>query len=219
MDSQKKIVPLFPLEKVVLFPRALLSIQMPPLQKVLGLGDYITQDAEICFGVARQTEEQTSPDDIPLSSTYRTACIGRVVNKDVKGDHKYRLLIEGVERVRILREIRQKPVVQVEVEVLHDFVDVTRKSDMNRELGELLSLTRQMGDMVSQYNPIIKSIIAAYPHPAIIADLITYTFIKDAYAKLCVLEELDALRRIRLVTVQMRALLTTVTRQHNRDSH
>ena len=219
MEIRTKIVPLFPLEKVVLFPRALLSIQMPPLTKVLGLGEHVTQDAEICFGLVKDLKKKDSQgqEETPRE-TYKIACVGRVVNKEIQGDDSYRILVEGVERVRIIRQVRSKPVEQVEVEVLHDFVDLTRKADVNDELGHLLKLTRQMGKMLPHFNPIIKSIIAAYPHPAIIADLITYTFIKDTYTKLCVLEELDTLRRIRLVTVQMRGIFRKLSRQHNRDT-
>jgi ATP-dependent Lon protease len=218
MESKTKIVPLFPLEKVVLFPRALLSIQMPPVKKVLGLGDYIAPDAEICFGLLKQSKDESESDTV-LDEIYRTGCIGRVVNKEIYGKEHYRLLVEGIERVRIGQAVRHKPILQVETEILHDYVDINRKEEINQELSHLLKLTRQMGKMLPHFNPIIKSIIAAYPHPAIIADLITYTFIKDTYAKICVLEELDTLRRVRLVAVQMRGIFQRLSRQHNRGGH
>ncbi|MCD6384833.1 hypothetical protein J7M23_03555, partial [Candidatus Sumerlaeota bacterium] len=78
MESRFKIVPLIPLEKVVLFPRALLSIQMPSVPQVLALGDYIAQDAELCLALQKKNNK-----GIPhlsrthLKDVYHTACIGR----------------------------------------------------------------------------------------------------------------------------------------------
>lgn len=219
MESRFKIVPLIPLEKVVLFPRALMSIQMPSTPQVLALGDYIAQDAELCLALHKKNNGKATAhlDRSSLKEVYHTACIGRVVNKEIGTNNQYKILIEGVERARILEEIRRKPIVLVKVEIIHDFIDITKKAEINAELQQLLNLTRQLGDMLPHFKSIIKSIIAAYPHPAIIADLITYTFIKDPYAKLSILEELDTLRRIKLVAVQMRNIFHRLSRQRNRD--
>ncbi len=217
MDIKTKIVPLLPIEKVVLFPRALLSIQIPSQRTMMGLGDYLVQDAELCFGVPRKSDNKKSSSITRTRDVYRHACIGRIVNKEVDSKNEYKFLVEGIERVAIIEEVRTKPVVLVKVEVLHDFLDLSRKSEVNEEMRHVVKLSRRLGGMLNHLNPIIKSILAAYPHPAIIADLITYTFIKTPYDKLSILEELDTLRRLKLVRVQLQNIFHRLSRQRNRD--
>ncbi len=217
MEARTKIVPLFPLAKVVLFPRALLSIQISLHPGMIGLGDYLAQDAELCLALQRDVKESLPLDTLDMGTIFHTACVGRVVNKENVSKNDYKVLIEGIERVRILEQIRHKPITQVNVEVLHDYVDLSKKTQLSSELQELLELSTKLGEMLPHFKPIIKSIVTAYPHPAIIADLITYTFIKDNYTKLSILEELDSLRRVKLVLIQVKHIFHRLNRQRNRD--
>lgn len=207
---------MFSLDQVVLFPRALLSIQMPQAKQLLGLGDYISLDAEICLGLLKGNKENLG-EKKREEEVFRIACLGRIINKESGDKNGYKFLVEGTERCRIIERLRHKPVMLAKVETLSDFVDITKKAEVQTELQQLLDLCQQLVYMLPHFRPIIKSIIATAPHPAIIADLITYTFIKDPYAKISILGELDTLRRIRLVAVQMRNIFTQLSRQHHRE--
>lgn len=217
VDTKIKIMPLFPLEQVVLFPRALLSVQMPTANQILGLGEYITLDAEICLGLLKNHKSELQGKVAKENDVYHIACVGRIINKEPQGKNGFKFLLEGTERARIIEHIRQRPVVMVKVEILNDYIDIDQKADLQAEMKELLRLLQNLGEMLPHFRPIIKSITATYPHPAIVADLIAYTFIKDTYAKLSILSELNALRRLKLVAVQLRNISAQLSRQHQQN--
>ena len=218
MQPETKIIPLFPLDNVVLFPHALLSIHIPAYNHVLGLGDYIVQDAELCFGLMKKTQRNDFSSSPVPSEVFHSACVGRVVNKERDKKNEYKVLIEGIERVSIIEEVRNKPIIMVRVEVLHDFIDLANKVETNKEMKHTLCITEELGELLPHFRPIIRSIVAAYPHPAIIADLIAYTFVKDTYSKQSILEELDTHRRLKLINIQIENITRRLSRQRNRDT-
>lgn len=218
MQPETKILPLFPLENVVLFPHALLSIQIPAYTNVLGLGDYVVQDAEICFGLLKKTKRKNLSSPMEPAEVFRRGCVGRVVNKNRDKKNEYKVLIEGIERVSIIEEVQDKPIILARLEVIHDFIDLDNKTETNKEMKHTLCITEELGELLPHFRPIIRSILAAYPHPAIIADLIAYTFVKDSYAKQSILEELDTHRRLKLINIQIENMIRRLSRQRNRDT-
>ncbi|MDI9611771.1 MAG: LON peptidase substrate-binding domain-containing protein [Acidobacteriota bacterium] len=107
------IVPLFPLPNVVLFPKTPVPLYIFEERYRVMIREAIAGNREIVIALLRPGGE-TGPGGMP--EVHDIACLGRIESYEELEDGKYNIVVVGVDRVRILREVRHSPYQQVEVE-------------------------------------------------------------------------------------------------------
>jgi Lon protease-like protein len=81
------------------------------------------------------------------------ACLGKIETYEELEDGKYNIVVVGVHRVRILREVQHHPYRMVEVEQLEDMVDEEHASDIlgrQNHLGGLFARFTELATGVKQ---------------------------------------------------------------------
>ena len=149
----------------------------------------------------------------------RIAGMGRIVSHKREDDGKFRLTVEGIARIRLLGDAWNGAHALVEAEVLSGYSTPSAEAggSIQDAYRELVSSVDRMVRLLPQWKGLFRKIMASHPHPGVVADLLAHNFVAEDYDKQCILEELDVLRRIQLVNVQILKIVEHFARVHFRD--
>jgi Lon protease-like protein len=111
------IVPIFPLPNVVLFPKTLMPLHIFEERYRTMTREVLDGDGQIAMVLLREGWE-TNYDESP--AVHDVACLGKIETFDELEGGKYDIVLAGLHRVRLIREIRHSPYRLAEVEHLAD---------------------------------------------------------------------------------------------------
>ena len=96
------ILPLFPLNKVLLLPRAKLPLNLFE-NRYLHMLDYALANKRM-IGMIQPKEKVLKNSDIKNPGLYEIGCAGRVTAFSETNDNRYELILKGVCRFKIKKE-------------------------------------------------------------------------------------------------------------------
>jgi uncharacterized protein len=155
------IVPIFPLPNVVLFPKIMMPLHIfeeryRTMTRDALAGDRMIVTALLCEGWESEYEKSPAFHDI--------ACLSKIESYEELEDGKYNLVLSGIQRVRVVREIPHSPYRLAEVENLKDAACdelsaevIDRRNRMSGLFARFAELAAAAGksrtaEIVSQYN-------------------------------------------------------------------
>jgi ATP-dependent Lon protease len=117
-SSFSGLVRLFPLPNLVLFPGVIQGLHIfEPRYREL-MKDSLAADGLITISLLKPEWELVANEPPPI---HETVCIGKIVTHAETEDGRYNLLLIGVQRARILREIySERPYRLAQVEIMED---------------------------------------------------------------------------------------------------
>jgi Lon protease-like protein len=92
------LLPIFPLEGAILFPDGHLPLHVFEPRYRTMIGDALEGDRLI--GMIQPRDDKKPP------SLFKVGCIGRIVDVDTLPDGRYNIVLEGVARFSIIREVQ-----------------------------------------------------------------------------------------------------------------
>ncbi len=107
------IVPLFPLPNVVLFPKTPMPLYIFEERYRTMVGEVIAGNGELVIALLQGGPELSYSG---LDAVHDVACLGKIETYEELEDGKYNIVVVGIHRVRIVREIQHSPYRMVEVE-------------------------------------------------------------------------------------------------------
>lgn len=113
------IVRLFPLPNLVLFPGVVQALHIfePRYRKMMN--DLMASDQLVTMCLYREPEDQMKPGVIP--EVHATVCIAKVIAHKELDDGRFNLLVMGVKRAKIIRELPvDQPYRMAEVSIIED---------------------------------------------------------------------------------------------------
>jgi ATP-dependent Lon protease len=197
-------VRLFPLPNLVLFPHVIQPLRVFERRYVDLLQDALSSDRLITMALLRPGWELDYEGRPPIAPV---ACLGRVLTWQAQPKGQYNLLLVGLRRVRIVRELPgERSFREAEVEVLEDSyppATAAARTALHQELtGAFESMLPDVGDTAELCSHAAAKQISL----GTLTDVISYALDLDLSAKQALLEELDVDRRAR-------ALLTHLQRR------
>jgi ATP-dependent Lon protease len=191
-------VRLFPLPNLVMFPHVLQPLHVfEPRYRAL-LEETLADDQLIAMAVLSPGWEADYEGRPPI---FPMACLGRIVSHHQLEDGAYNVLLLGLQRVRLVRELHPaKSFREAEVEVCEDYyppADAAERAALHRKLGNAL---RKALPFVPQAREQLDQLMAADLPLGVLADIISYLLDIDLGEKKSLLLEAD-------VHVRVKALL------------
>jgi Lon protease-like protein len=183
---------LFPLPNLVFFPHVMqpLHIFEPRYRQMTT--DALAGDRLIALVMLQPDWEKDYQAKPAICSV---ACLGRVVADQRLEDGRFNLLLRGLSRIRILREIQDDKLYRrAEVEQLSD-VEVVRKRQKTFRRALLGALAAWFPNHEGIYVQLKKVLQSSLPLGAL-ADILTFAVPLGAEVKQQQLEELDVERRL-----------------------
>jgi ATP-dependent Lon protease len=190
-------VRLFPLPNMVLFPHVLQPLHIfEPRYRAL-LEEALAGDRLIAMAVLDSGWEDDYDGRPPLKPT---ACLGRIVTHQQTDDGKYNLLLAGLKRLEIVRELPPTKLFrEAQVAVLEDrYVPhgVEQRTDLQRRLIEAFEKALPKMPEVHQQ---LKELLGSEVSLGMLTDLVAYTLQLPLDAKCELLACLDVERRCEIL--------------------
>jgi len=202
METLAYTLPIFPLTREVLFPHARLPLYIFEPRYVSLINDCLHADQRLAIALVRTRRANAG-----ASNLHRFLGVGRIIDHTRMPDGKYNILVEGVERARLIEEIPHNPYRAARLMPLGDRYDTILPEDLGDLFHEMTRLAKGVVDFLPKYRRPLRSILHTYQHPSIVADLLAFHFVSHSYDRQSVLAELDVGRRLRLVSIQLRHLI------------
>ncbi len=139
------IVPIFPLPNAVLFPKTLLPLRIFEDRYRTMTREALAGDGQIVMALLREGWEANYEGN---PAVHEIACLGKIEScEEVEGD-KYDIVLSGIHRVRLIREIEHSPYRMMEVEVLEDPV-------CDDSSGEVIRRRNHLGGLFSRFTELV----------------------------------------------------------------
>jgi Lon protease-like protein len=201
-------LPIFPLPRVQLFPHALLPLHIfePRYRELLKdcmAGDQVMAIATLEPGYAADYEGRP-----PI----RAVCgVGLVIGHQPLPDGRANILLRGVTRARIERELPPDRAYRLaKVTPLSD--RVAAGLDGGESVQTLVLLADQIAHRLPSGGETLRSLARSQPEPGPLVDVLTAALITDPEERQALLELLDVRERVDRVTTRLATLLRGLER-------
>jgi len=188
----------FPLPNLVMFPHVMQALHIfEPRYKAM-LEEAIEDDRLIALGVLAPGWEQHYEGRPTLRST---ACLCRVATHQRTPEGTYNVLLLGVRRLRLVRELPPKKVFRVvEAELVDDQLsgDVPAEAAAALQQRLLAAFKRAMPKIPDAYEQ-LDQLLGTQITLGMLADIVAYTLDLDLEWKMRLLAECDVLKRTELL--------------------
>jgi ATP-dependent Lon protease len=189
-------LPVLPLKNTVLFPFLLspLLVNTERSRRLIDAALLTPDRLLVCAAVRRPVEHSPGPDDL-----YRVGTVMRIAKMlKFPDDSTYRLLVQGVARVRIDGFVSEEPFLTGRIERLVETGDM----DSVETTALVRNVVQQFSALVSE-SPKLSDELQVHAHnaedPSKLADLVGSNLDFDVAGKQKLLEELDVSTRLKLV--------------------
>ncbi len=197
------MVRLFPLPNLVMFPHVLQPLHVFEPRYRAMLEEALADDRLIAMAVLNPGWEADYEGRPPISPM---ACLGRIISHHQLEDGSYNVLLLGIERVRLIRELEPtKSFREAEVEVCEDFYPpeaAAQRAALHRKLGS--SLLKAL-PLVPQAREQLDQLMAADLPLGVLADIISYLLDIDRKEKESLLWECDVHVRVKKLLKHLKA--------------
>lgn len=192
-DSQALAqLPIFPLPNCVLLPGGLLPLHVfEPRYREL-TRDCLAGNQLMAIARLRPGYETSYYGRPPV---YERCGVGRIICSEELPDGRFALLLRGVARIEIARELPpDKAYRLVEARVLADAAcDVAQAQDHQRRL---IQLCDRLAEVIEKGGPQLRDLVRSFDDPGACADAIAAALVMDADARQELIESCDPMVRL-----------------------
>jgi Lon protease-like protein len=184
-------VPLFPLPNVVLFPRAVLPLHIFEDRYRAMVADSLKGRRQIAMALLREGWEKnyhTRPAIDPV------VCVGSILAHERMPDGRYNILLQGIARARVVRELGDQPFRVAELAALRD--TSTMEIDLTDDRRRLQSVFEADYFSSTGIGRQFRELVGGQTATATLADLIAFTLLEDVKLKQSLLADCDVRRRV-----------------------
>jgi len=185
-------LPVFPLPNCVLLPGGLLPLHVfEPRYREL-TRDCLATHHLMAIARLRPGYETTYYGRPPL---FDRCGVGRIICSEELPDGRFALLLRGVARVEIARELpAERAYRQVEARPLIDLS--CDELDARQHHHQLITLCDRLAEVIEQGGPQLRDLVRSFDSPGACADAIAAALVMDADARQELLESCDPMRRL-----------------------
>ncbi len=187
----------FPLPNLVMFPHVMQALHIfEPRYRAL-FEEAIEGDRLVALGVLAAGWEGDYEGRPPLRST---ACLCRIATHQRTKEGTYNVLVLGVRRIKLVRELPVKKLFRVvESELLDDLEPDAPVGAASGLQQELLAAFKQAMPRIPNAYEQLDQLLGSQITLGMLADIVSYTVDLDVEVKMRLLAECDVFRRTRLL--------------------
>ncbi len=202
---------MFPLPNVVLYPHVMQPLHIFEGRYQEMLEDALASDQLITMAVLEpgwETDYESRP---PISPH---GCLGKVVAHHRLDDSHYNLLLLGVQRVRIVKELDPlRSFRQARVELVEDSYDFESTCERRRVQEELMTVFRSHLPCACELPEQLENMLSSQLPLGLLTDLAAYALPLAAEVKLQLLAECRVRRRAEILLGEVKSLAAAPTKK------
>jgi ATP-dependent Lon protease len=192
-ESTEERLPILPLRNSVLFPHAIVPIDVGRAKSVKLIEELSKKESQV-LGVLSQRDPETG--DPAWNEMYPVGTVARVL-KVIKLDRGgYRVVIHGIVRFSIVRTVTTDPYHQAVIQRLQD--GQSRDIEIDALLGSIFDTLEQVVALLPNFPRDIVERLHSSKDPSLICDLVAANIPISVEERQNILETLDIKPRLRL---------------------
>lgn len=196
-----RVVPLFPLPNVVLFPGAVLPLHIFE-HRYRAMMEYCLSDTrQFAMALLRPGWEKTyhgRPDIEPV------VCLGTILSHERLPDGRYNLLLQGTSRARVLQELPEPHPFRLAKLELFSSTGQTLEIDLSDQREQLRDLLETGFHRDLNWSKMLRRMINEPISTVQLADLMAFGLIDDVKLKQSLLADPDPIHRLRTLIQALR---------------
>jgi len=208
------IVPIFPLPNVVLFPKTLLPLHVFEQRYRTMTREALAGDGAIVIVLLKEGWEAEYQNNPPV---HEIACLGKIETHEQLDEGKYNIVLTGLRRVRIIRELEHSPYRMAEIELLDDEACDDLEEDVVRRRNHMAGLFARFTELATSQKNAGAELVPQLDFEALV-NLVASTLNLPVEDKQSLLEMDDPVRRcdnlIPILQSQIEALVLVRAYQH-----
>lgn len=197
LDAEKvpEVLPILPLYDAALFPKMVLPLVVLQGESVQLVDEAMAKDRIIGLMVSKKPEDKDTPDREDLASMGTSAMILKMAKTQ---DNRTQLLVQGLNRFRIMTFEEGKSYLRARVELIKDI----EKKDNETEalMSNLVTQFERIVELSPGLPPEIAQMAKSIQEAGTMADMIASTINSTPVEKQKVLETVDVKERLKEVT-------------------
>ncbi|MBN2719410.1 MAG: endopeptidase La [Deltaproteobacteria bacterium] len=201
----EQIVPILPLRNSVMFPASVVPINVGRRKSIAAIEE-VQKGEEQLIAVLSQKDADT--EDPVWPELYQMGTIARVLKVIRLGDDNYSVVLQGVERFRIVEPVSVDPILRARVQRIPD--NVQNNLELEALANNLKETGRKLINLLPNLPKEASGILEHVTEPGILADLVASNLTVEVAEKQTVIEAVDVEKRIRtclkLLTKQLEML-------------
>jgi ATP-dependent Lon protease len=201
----EQIVPILPLRNSVMFPASVVPINVGRKKSIAAIEE-VQKGEEQLIAVLSQKDADT--EDPLWNDLYQMGTIARVLKVIRLGDDNYSVVLQGVERFRIVEPMSIEPILRAKVQRIPD--NVQNNLELEALANNLKETGRKLINLLPNLPKEASGILEHVTEPGILADLVASNLTVEVAEKQTVIEAVDVEKRIRtclkLLTKQLEML-------------
>ncbi|MFA5902999.1 MAG: endopeptidase La [Desulfobacula sp.] len=195
-DHIPDIIPILPIVDTNLFPKMVLPLVLIQSEAVELIDEAMAGNRMLGLLLSRRSDIDSRHTTEDL---YRIGTIAIILKMSKMEQSKAQLLIQGLERFRIVKFLRNKKYMQAQIEVVEN-----RNADRNIENRALMANIVEQYEKIVELSPGLPSemghMIKSLQEPSVLADMVASTINAPVIEKQKVIELLDVNKRLKKVT-------------------
>src|SRR3569832_1456654 len=195
-------LPILPLRNSVLFPGAIIPIDVGRRKSVRLVEDAIAKERPV-IGILTQKDART--EDPGAGDLYMVGCAARILKVIKLAKDNFSVILQGVSRIRLLEVSGQDPFMTARVQALPDLP--TTDVELDALVMNLKDVAKRVIKLMPELPKEASALVDSVTEPGQLADLITSHLDVQVDEKQDVLETFDLKTRVRKV-------LQFLSRQH-----
>lgn len=199
------VLPIFPLPDVTLFPHTFLPLHIFEARYRALVADALARDRRLVVARLRPGYEQDYEGRPPV---WPVAGVGEIVNWERLPTGRYNLLLRGLGRVRIERELPADTLYRLAV--ARPVPDEPPRGDVGRLVRRIRAACGRLLDALERPRDLLDAALGAGEPPAVIADRAASGFIPDPDLRQALLETPSVQARLERVCAALEALVDEV---------
>jgi uncharacterized protein len=197
-------IPIFPLPNVTFFPQTYLPLHIFEARYREMAANVLRSDRLMGVALLKSGWQKEYFGRPPI---YKTFCVGKIINDEQLANGKFNIVLQGLYRVRLIQEFPTDPYRTGRAHVLQEPAIDGARALVGNLMKQVQALTSQLVRLLPQARQIVAEAQAAHPHPLVLINRLASALVVDAYDRQSILEQDDPLRRIRLLLVQLTAIV------------
>jgi Lon protease-like protein len=194
-------VALFPLPNVVLFPRVVLPLHIFEERYKAMTADALAGDRQIAMALLRPGWEKNYHGVAPVDPV---VCIGKIIAHEKLPDGRYNLLLQGLARANIVRELQSQPYRVGELSPMEESPSI--ELDLSNHRGQMIGIfsTGRLAT-IPLCRKFLELLAGSAPTSAVV-DLVAFNLIDDVQSKQRLLADPDPVHRAERVVRTLQRL-------------
>lgn len=195
-DHIPSVLPILPIVDTNLFPKMVLPLVLIQNEAVELIDEAMAGNRMLGLLLSRRSDldSRHTVDDL-----YRIGTVAIILKMSKMEESKAQLLIQGIERFRVVKFLNNKKYMQAQIEVVEN-----RNADRNLENRALMANIVEQYEKIVELSPGLPSemghMIKSLQEPSVLADMVASTINAPVLEKQKVIELLDVNKRLKKVT-------------------